>query len=143
MFVRWNERPMPRRQRSCGAMPVTLRPLNFTSPASGRMCPVMRLKSVVLPAPFGPMTAPIEPCGTSKLTPPTARKPSKLLASPRTSSTAQPRGHAVRERAERAGDTAREHEEQRDEDRPENERPVLRVGDDLLVEPEERRRPDR
>ena len=29
MLVRWNERPMPRRQRSWGAMPVTSRPLKI------------------------------------------------------------------------------------------------------------------
>ena len=32
-------------------------PSNSTLPACGRVCPVMRLNSVVLPEPFGPMTA--------------------------------------------------------------------------------------
>src|SRR5213080_2863030 len=50
----------------------------------------MRLKSVVLPAPLGPMMALTEPRGTEKLTPPTAWKPSKLLRSSRTSSTRRP-----------------------------------------------------
>jgi hypothetical protein len=72
MLVRWKERPMPSRQRSCGGMPVTSRSLKRTLPASGRRCPVMRLKSVVFPAPLGPMMALIDPRGTRKLTPPTA-----------------------------------------------------------------------
>ena len=63
MLVRWNERPMPSRQRSCGAMPVTSGSLKTTRPVSGRRWPVIRLKSVVLPAPFGPMMALIEPGG--------------------------------------------------------------------------------
>src|SRR5215467_1357744 len=137
MFVRWKERPMPRRQRSCGAMPVTSRSLKRTLPASGRRCPVIRLKSVVLPAPLGPMMALIEPRGTLKLTPPTAWKPAKLLQRPWTSST----GHASRvtpeEQCEGARDAAREHEEEDHEDGAEDEWPVLRVRDDLLVEPDE------
>src|SRR5215468_5024577 len=133
MFVRWKERPMPRRQRSCGAMPVTSRSLKRTLPASGRRCPVIRLKSVVLPAPLGPMMALIEPRGTEKLTPPTARKPSKLLRSPNTSSTRSPPA----ESQQGAGDASREGEEQHHQNDAEDERPVFRVGDDLLVEPDE------
>ncbi len=79
MFVRWNERPMPRRQRSWGAMPVTSRSFQMTRPVSGTMWPVIRLKSVVLPAPFGPMIALIDPVGTVKLTPPTATEAVEAL----------------------------------------------------------------
>ena len=38
------------------------------APPSGAMAPAIMLNSVVLPAPFGPMTAKIAPCGTAKLT---------------------------------------------------------------------------
>src|SRR6266536_2449177 len=82
----------------------------------------MRLKSVVLPAPLGPMMALIEPRGTLKLTRVTAWKPPKLLLRSRTSSNLSP---------------AWEDEEQHDKDGAEDERPVLRVGDDLLVQPDE------
>src|SRR6266545_657403 len=137
MLVRWKERPMPRRQRSCGGMPVTSRSLNRTLPASGLKWPVMRLKSVVLPAPLGPMMAQIEPRCTVRLTPATAKKPSKLLRRSRTSSTGHSPRDAPSQAERRARDAAREDEEQHDEDDPEDERPVLRVGDDLLVQPEE------
>src|SRR5215472_11453931 len=143
MFVRWKERPMPRRQRSCGAIPVTSRSLKRTLPASGRRCPVIRLKSVVLPAPLGPMMALIEPRGTLKLTPPTAWKPAKLLRRPWTSSTGDSRAGAPQEQGRRAGDAPREYEEEHHENGPEHERPVLRVGHDLLVEPDERGRAHR
>src|SRR6266852_7886248 len=97
----------------------------------------MRLKSVVLPAPLGPMMALTEPRGTEKLTPPTAWKPSKLLRSSRTSSTGRPSGEATPETKGGARDPAGKDEEEHDEDGAENEGPVLRVRDDLLVEPEE------
>src|SRR5713226_6684686 len=125
ILVRWKERPMPSRQRSWGAMPVTSRSLKRTLPASGRRWPVMRLNSVVLPAPLGPMMALIDPRGTLKLTPPTAWKPSKLFVRSRTSSNLAPPPEPARRRLHRARDPAGEHEEQDDEDRAQDERPVL------------------
>src|ERR1700730_7584060 len=44
--------------------------------------PVMQLNSVVLPAPFGPMSANTWPVGTSKLTLSTATRPPKRLVRP-------------------------------------------------------------
>src|SRR5262249_30645126 len=137
MLVRWNERPMPRRQRSWGAMPVTSRPLNTTVPVSGRRWPVMRLNRVVLPAPLGPMIAPIDPPATRKVTPPTAWNPSKLFRRSLTSSTGAPPGEPRGHDGGRPGEAAREDEEQDDEDGAEDQRPVLRVGHDLLVQPED------
>src|ERR1044071_5059815 len=136
ILVRWKERPMPSRQRSCGAMPVTSRSLKRTLPASGRRCPVMRLKRVVLPAPLGPMMALIDPRGTLKLTPPTARKPSKLLRNLVTSSTRCPLPGPLAEGHESSGDAAGKDEEEPHQDGAEDERPVLRIRDDLLVEPD-------
>ena len=46
---------MPRWQRTEGDSRVTSRPLKCTVPWSGCTLPVIRLNSVVLPAPFGPM----------------------------------------------------------------------------------------
>src|SRR6266852_4388238 len=97
----------------------------------------MRLKSVVLPAPLGPMMALTEPRGTEKLTPPTAWKPSKLLRSSRTSSTRRPPREPAPEAKGGARDPSGKDEEKHDEDGAEDEGPVLRVRDDLLVEPEE------
>src|SRR5678815_654415 len=143
MLVRWKERPIPRRQRSCGAIPVTSRSLNTTRPLSGSRWPVIRLKSVVLPAPLGPMMALMDPRGTVNDTPPTALKPPKLLVTLRTSSTDGAPHEPAPERDHRAGQPAREHEEQDDQDAAEDQRPVLGVGDDLLVEPDEGERADR
>src|SRR5918996_1512560 len=122
-------------------MPVMSRPSRRTEPASARRWPVMRLKKVVLPAPLGPMMAAICPRATPRLTPPTAWKPSNDLRMSRTSST--PRPQPVPGGVERAHDAAREHEEQHDEHRPEDEGPVLRVRGDLLVEHEQDERPHR
>src|SRR5918911_4170455 len=114
---------MPSRQTSCGATPVMSRPSSRTAPASGLRCPVIRLKNVVLPAPFGPMMAAIWPGATATLTPPTATKPSNALRMSRTSSTARPPQPASDQRGG-AGETAGEDEQQHDQDRTEHERPV-------------------
>src|SRR5689334_10654965 len=143
MLVRWNERPIPRRQRSWGAMPVTSRSLNTTRPSSGSRCPVIRLNRVVLPAPLGPMIALIDPRGTVNETPPTAMKPPKFLESPRTSSTRGPPEETTPEPEYRAGQPAREDEQEDDQDGAQDQRPVLGVGDDLLVEPDEGQRAHR
>src|SRR5688500_14348218 len=141
MFVRWNDRPMPSRQTSWGDTPVMSRPSSSTAPASGRTWPVMRLKNVVFPAPFGPMMAAIWPGATVRLTPPTARNPSKAFRMSRTSSTVRA-PDAPRQQLHGAGQAAGEDEEQDDQDAAEHERPVLRVRGDLLVEEDQRQRAD-
>src|SRR5687768_2070645 len=141
MLVRWNDRPIPSRHTSCGAMPVMSRPSRRTEPASARRWPVMRLKNVVLPAPLGPMMAAICPRVTPRLTPPTAWKPSNDLRMSRTSSTARPQ-QAVAGGVERAHDPTRKHEEEHDQDGAEDERPVLRVRRDLLVQHQQHERAD-
>src|SRR6185369_7077800 len=51
------------------------RPAKRTVPRSGRMNPDTRLNTVVLPAPFGPMSAVIEPSVTPNDAPSTAATP--------------------------------------------------------------------
>ena len=51
----WNERPRPARQRAPAAIRVMSSPSSTMRPRSGRSMPVIRLNSVDLPAPFGPM----------------------------------------------------------------------------------------
>ncbi len=51
----WNVRVTPRRAISCGGRPTRLSPRKTMSPESGRYTPLIRLNSVVFPAPFGPM----------------------------------------------------------------------------------------
>ena len=50
------------------------------------MVPSMRLKAVVLPEPFGPISAVIDPSGTTKEQPSMARTPPKCFSRPFTSS---------------------------------------------------------
>ena len=57
-------------------------------PASAGWKPVIRLKAVVLPEPFGPMRALTDPSATSKLQPSSARTPPNDLVSPSTASSA-------------------------------------------------------
>ncbi len=56
-------------------MPVILRPLNRMVPLLGGRNAVSRLKQVVLPAPFGPISAWMVPARTLSDTSSTATKP--------------------------------------------------------------------
>ena len=75
----WTVRPMPRRTIWCVFAPEMVSPWNTTVPLVGASAPVTTLNSVVLPEPFGPMSAKIEPRGTSKLTASSARRPPKFF----------------------------------------------------------------
>src|SRR2546428_14075008 len=59
---------------------------SVTAPRSGFSSPVMRLKSVVLPAPFGPMISRRSPGSTVRLTPEVTRSPPNDLSRSRTAS---------------------------------------------------------
>src|SRR5206468_7259961 len=82
------------------------------------------------------------PRGASRLTPPTATKPSKTLTRSRTSSTARPTEEAPGEHPDGAGDAAGEAEQEHHQDRAQHERPVLGVRDDLLVQEDQDQRAD-
>ncbi len=81
----WKVRQRPRRQRRSGARSVTVRSWKRISPASGLMKPVTSEKSVVFPAPLGPITPTISPSSTSKLMSRTAERPPNRFETPRTS----------------------------------------------------------
>src|SRR5688572_11891292 len=68
MLVIWKERARPLRERRGAASAVMSSPPKRTSPASGCSSPEICLMNVVLPAPFGPMTACVSPSRTSKST---------------------------------------------------------------------------
>ena len=53
----WNERPSPSWATSAGLSAVMSRPSKTIRPRVGERNLVSRLKQVVLPAPFGPMSA--------------------------------------------------------------------------------------
>ena len=52
-------------------------PFQNTLPPLGRVMPLIRLNSVVLPAPLGPSNPKISPSRTARLTPSTATSPPK------------------------------------------------------------------
>ena len=62
----WNVRVMPRFAIAWGGSPPIRSPSNTTSPAVGGKTAVTTLKSVVFPAPLGPITPTISPGWTSK-----------------------------------------------------------------------------
>src|ERR1700733_10617634 len=101
------------------------RPSSTTVPLSGCRWPVIRLKRVDLPAPFGPITAAICWVSTRKLTSDTATKPENDLRSVVTSSIAATVGEPAPAGVEGAHDPAGKHEQQQHQDGPEHEGPVF------------------
>ena len=75
----WKVRAIPRRHTASAVNPPIGSPAKTIVPSSGAVAPAIMLNSVVLPAPFGPITANSAPSATSKLTPSTATKPRKRL----------------------------------------------------------------
>jgi len=67
--VTWKLRESPRRVISCGGRPSMRCPCSAMCPVVRGKRPLIRLNSVVLPAPLGPMMAWRVPAATSRLTP--------------------------------------------------------------------------
>ena len=81
----WNVRAIPRRAIWCGRAVVMSVPSCNSEPDVGGVMPVTTLNSVVLPAPFGPITPNTSPAFTANETPSTAVTPPKRRVSPLTS----------------------------------------------------------
>src|SRR5207245_3236259 len=88
----------------CGWRRVAVGPSRGALPPSARRCREMRLMSVVLPAPFGPMSPKACPAATARSTRSTAWTPPKVLLSCRVSSNI------------RGSDPAREIDDDREQD---------------------------
>src|SRR6202042_3854199 len=56
---------MPSLHRAAASSLVTVRPANWTAPASGARSPEMRPNRLVLPAPFGPTIPTVSPVPTA------------------------------------------------------------------------------
>src|SRR6266516_1678463 len=78
----WNVRAMPSRARSYALRSVMSRPTSRMRPAVGARTPLIRLTTVVLPAPFGPINAWRAPCTSSSETSRAAVMPPKRICSP-------------------------------------------------------------
>src|SRR5205085_7398094 len=72
---------MPACTKANGLLPVTSWPRSSTFPDEGLSAPVMSAKSVVLPAPLGPIKPEICPSATLKLTSFKAATPPKYFVS--------------------------------------------------------------
>src|SRR5688572_323002 len=118
MLVIWNERASPRRTRCGAGRAVMSSPPKRMRPASGFRLPASWLMKVVLPAPFGPMTACVSPSSTLKSMPSVARSAPKFFTSPLTSSIGL---------VEDAGQAAAEEDDGKDEQGPQDHHPVLGV----------------
>ena len=84
MFVIWYERAIAFFEMRCGGSPVMSSPSKMIRPVVGRITPVMQLKNVDLPAPFGPMMARISPGCTVMQTLLSAVSPPKRTVRPST-----------------------------------------------------------
>src|SRR3954468_3186969 len=78
---------MPSCTRLCGSRPVMSRPSSRMVPAVGRSTPVNMLMIVVLPAPFGPISACRAPFSTESVTSLVATMPPNCFTRPFVSST--------------------------------------------------------
>src|SRR5215469_9352229 len=81
-LVIWKVRARPWAARRWAGALVTSRPNSVMRPELTGSAPAMRLNSVVLPAPLGPMSARRSPGRTARATPSTARRPPKCLLTP-------------------------------------------------------------
>ena len=108
-FRFWKVREMPWAATWWGGRPWISRSLKRTVPSSGARKPESRSKRVVLPAPFGPMTALTVPLRTRKETSFTAWTPPNRLETPLTSRrfTLPPRAGPARPRSRSRSPRAR------------------------------------
>src|SRR6185503_21030779 len=120
MLVIWNERARPLRARRGAGSSVMSSPANTMRPASGRRLPASWLMKVVLPAPFGPITACVSPSRTSRSMPSDARSAPKAFTRPRTARRDSRIGLVEDPRQAAAEKDDGEHEQ-----RPEDHLPVL------------------
>src|SRR5437588_1745747 len=108
-------------------------PAKRMRPASGRRSPASWLMKVVLPAPFGPMSACVSPSATWKSMPSLARSAPKLLKRPFTSSIGL---------EEDTGQAAAEEDHRKDQQRAEDHLPVLGPALQRFLDEQQRERPE-
>src|SRR5688572_9154634 len=148
MLVRWKERAMPRCAMRCEGVPAISRPSKTMRPEVGVCWPVSRLKNVVLPAPFGPITEWSDPCCTWIDTAFTAvRAPNDFVRRSVLRSAMAPGGDgAVRaprpEARPRFDHASAEEEDDDDEGHAEQERPARPHRAHRFRQPDEHERSD-
>src|SRR4051812_31682180 len=133
--VIWKLRARPSRARRASESAVTSRPAKTTRPASGRKVPLTWWISVVLPAPFGPMTAWISPGRTSSETPSVTASPPKRLRNP-----SRRRIGSATARAQQADQPAAQEQHGQHQQRAEDEPPMRGQMAQPFLQPEDRQR---
>src|SRR3984893_9176823 len=112
-FTSWKVRVSPSAHTWWGASPLMSRPSSRTVPVLGAETDQMTVKSVVLPAPLGPMMPRISPGAARRLTSFTAVRPPKRLVTASSSSIASHRAQPLPDPADQAlGHEAHDHDEQ-------------------------------
>src|SRR6187455_911791 len=104
-------------------------PAKRTEPASGRRLPASWLMKVVLPAPFGPITAWVSPSATSKSMPSLAFRAPKFFTRLLTSSIGL---------VEDAGESTAEEDHREDQQWAEDHLPVLGPALEQLLDEQQR-----
>ena len=140
----WKVRPTPSRQISRGGSPVMSARRAAMSPLSGASWPLIMLKQVDLPAPFGPISASNSPAPTAKLTPSTACTPPKDLRQLWTEQDAHGAASVSRRTQLRdgAGNARRERQHQQQDDGAEHARQYSVCAHDGVLQHGERRGAD-
>src|SRR5262249_60507190 len=119
--VIWNERASPSWLRRQPGNAVTSPPAKRMRPASGASSPASSPISVVLPAPFGPMTACSSPFGTESEIASEATTPPKRLVRDSISS----RASATARSGEQAVDTPAREQHHEQENRTDDDLPIF------------------
>src|SRR6185437_13507661 len=138
--VIWNVRDMPSATRLCAARRVTSQPSNSMLPELGPKKPLIRLKNVVFPAPFGPMMARNSPASTLSDTSCTATRLPKRLVAFLTSSTLMVRLSCLSLAANEAEQAAREKQHDQHEQQTDKRHPVDGDARQIILQHDEHHR---
>src|SRR6478672_3470980 len=147
MWQSWKVRAIPFCATSCTGIPVTSSPAKITCPALGLSTLVIRLNTVDLPAPLGPMTARISPGSTDRSMPSTAARAPKRRTRPLHSSSctgcllaaigARDLASPPETACQNAPDALRREHDEGHENGAENQRPQIRDLRQLMLQEDE------
>src|SRR5215472_5333686 len=147
MWQSWKVRAIPFCATTCTGSPVIFSPAKMTSPAVGFSTLVIRLNTVDLPAPFGPMTARILTASTATSAPKRRTNPlhsSSGIGCLLAAGGARDDRLLLKARSHDAPNALRRQHDEGDEDRSEDERPeVGHLRQLMLHEHEEHATDDR
>src|SRR5947199_2782086 len=136
--VIWNERAKPSWLRRSTVSAVTSLPSKWMRPASGAISPASWAMSVVLPAPFGPITACSSPFGTASEIASDAITPPKRLLTPSISNSAS----AMAAAHEQTVDATAREQHHKQKQRTKNDLRVLGDARECFFQHQQRQRAD-